>query len=223
MNRPIRALLVDDHAIVREGYKRLLHDSGQVVVVGEAADADHAYELFCNLHPNVVVMDITLHNSSGIAALKRIRAQDARARVLVFSMHEDAIFAIHAQRAGALGYITKSSAPTVLVEAVRAVAGGRRYLGDDIAGTMASGPSSDGAEPLDSLTDRELEILRLSLSGMSPETIADNLKLSRKSVANQRWNIKQKVGVDNFLQLVPIALRLGLISEAPPPSLPADS
>src|SRR5690606_22269616 len=137
MSAPIRVLLVDDHAVVRAGYRGLLQGSGCIEVVGEAADASGACTLYREHAPDVVVMDISLPGRSGIVALERILARDSGARVLMFSMHEDAIFATHALRAGARGYITKSSAPEVLVEAVQAVADGRRYVGADMARTLA--------------------------------------------------------------------------------------
>lgn len=224
MRTAIRVLLVDDHAVVRAGYRGLLEESGCIVVVGEAADADDAYRLYIRQATDVVVMDISLPGGSGIAALERILARDPRARVLVFSMHEDAIFATRAMRAGARGYISKSCAPEVLVAAVLAVAEGRTYLSDDIAQTMARTRYSAEEDALRSLTEREFEVLRLSLDGWDVDDIARALKLSRKSVANHRWMIKQKTGVDNFLQLLRVAVRLGLLpDQAPVAPAPARS
>lgn len=220
MSASIRVLLVDDHAVVRAGYRGLLEDSGRIEVIGEAADAAGAYRLYCERGPDVVVMDISLPGPSGIAALEHIRARDSRARVLVFSMHEDAIFATHAMRAGARGYITKSSAPEILVEAVLAVAGGGTYLGADIAQALAWERCSDQERALRSLGEREFEILRLFLAGRSTDEVAQTLHLSRKSVANHRWAIKQKTGVDNFMQLLHIAVRLGVV-RGPGPKAPA--
>lgn len=211
VSAPIRVLLVDDHAVVRAGYRSLLEDGGRIRVVGEAADAASAYNLYCSDAPDVVVMDISLPGSSGIAALERILMRDRKARVLVFSMHEDAIFATHALRAGARGYITKSSAPAVLVDAVLAVAAGRTYVGADTARALALARISDQEDALRSLTEREFEVLRLSVAGQSTGEVARALNLSRKSVANHRWAIKQKTGADNFVQLLHVAMRLGLV------------
>lgn len=211
MSMPTRVLLVDDHAVVRAGYRGLLEDSGRIEVVGEAGDSDGAYRLYCGQAPDVVVMDISLPGGSGIAALERIRARDPGARVLVFSMHEDAIFASHALRAGARGYITKSSAPEVLVDAVLAVAAGRKYLGADIARALALADASGGDNVLQSLSEREFDVLRLCLEGLNTSEVAHALHLSPKSVANHRWAIKQKAGVDNFMQLAHIATRLGIV------------
>lgn len=162
---PIRVLLVDDHAVVRAGYRRLQEESGHIEVNGEAADAVQAYRLFCELRPDVVVMDISLSGQSGIAVLERIRARESGACVLMFSMHEDTIFATHAMRAGARGYITKSCAPGVLVEAVLAVAGGGTYIGADTAQALALEHFSDQERALRLLSEREFEVLRLFLAG----------------------------------------------------------
>src|SRR5271155_335741 len=123
----VSVLLVDDHAVVREGYRRLLERHGGIAVVGEAADAATAHALFCCLDPQIVVMDITLPGTSGIEAMRRILVYRSDARVLIFSMHEDAIFARRALQAGAFGYVTKASAPHVLVDAIRSVAAGQKY------------------------------------------------------------------------------------------------
>lgn len=211
MNAPIRVLLVDDHAVVRQGYRSLLHDSGHIDVIGEAADAAGACQAFRQGAPDVVVMDISLPDTSGIIALEHILAEDPRARVLMFSMHEDTIFATRSLDAGARGYITKSSAPETLVEAVLAVADGKKYLGTDIAQALSLEKCSDPANVLQTLTPQEFEILRLSLEGRNSQAIARTLGLSRKSVANYRWSIKQKTGVDNLNRLLPTAMRLGLL------------
>ena len=120
----VTVLLVDDHAVVREGYRRLLEERGQIAVIGEATDANDAYDKFCQLSPQVVVMDISLPGASGIEAMRRMLAREPNTRVLIFSMHEDVIFASRALQAGAAGYVTKASAPSVLVEAVHAIARG---------------------------------------------------------------------------------------------------
>jgi DNA-binding NarL/FixJ family response regulator len=215
----IRVLLVDDHAIVRVGYRGLLEESGRIAVIGEATDADGAYKAYCETRPDVAVMDISLPGASGISALERILARAPQARVLMFSMHEDAIFATHALRAGARGYITKSSAPDVLVDAVLAVADGRTYLGADTVQALAPAGRVDQGNGFRSLTEREFEVLQLLLDGRTTEEIAQALHLSPKSIANHRWAIKQKTGADNFVQLLHAAMRLGLAPD-PDPSQP---
>src|ERR1700761_1057073 len=133
----VTVLLVDDHAVVREGYRRLLERHGDISVIGEASDAAGAHSLFCAREPEIVVMDITLPGTSGIEAMRRMLMHKPDARVLMFSMHEDTIFAKRALQAGAFGYVTKASAPTVLVEAIHSVAAGKKYLSAETAQKLA--------------------------------------------------------------------------------------
>jgi two-component system, NarL family, invasion response regulator UvrY len=209
---PITVLLVDDHAVVREGYRRLLQDSGRVSVVAEAENGSEAYRQFCALRPNVVVMDIALPGVSGIEGTRRIVAREPNARVLIFSMYEDAIFVRRAMEAGAMGYVTKASAPHVLVEAVDTIASGKRYLSHDVAQTLAlSGLDSPAAAPSE-LSAREFEVLKLLVQGHSLNDIAEQLGLNQKTVANHQSAIKQKLGAETTAQLFRVASRLGLVS-----------
>jgi DNA-binding NarL/FixJ family response regulator len=204
----IQVLLVDDHAVVREGYRRLLERHEDIAVIGEAADAGAALALFTRLKPSVVVMDITLPGASGIEALRHMREQSSEARVLIFSMHEDVIFARRALEAGAFGYVTKASAPEVLVEAVRTIAAGRKYLSPEMAQSLAL-----DSVPLDrgeSLSAREREVLRLLARGRSIREIAEALDLSPKTVANHQSMLKQKLKVETAIQLLRKAGELGL-------------
>lgn len=211
MSSRVTVLLVDDHAVVREGYRRLLEESGRISVVGEAASAADAVEQFCRLAPHVVVMDIALPGISGIEGVRRIRNRDLHARVLVFSMHEDAIFVRRALEAGAAGYVTKASAPQVLVEAVDAIAAGKRYLSHDVAQMLALGPSPAGASASGPLSAREFEVLELLAQGCTLGEIAVALGLTVKTVANHQSSIKQKLGVETGTQLVRRAMQLGLV------------
>lgn len=210
MNDSISVLLVDDHAVVREGYRRLLEDNG-IRVCAEASTAADAYQLFCTLHPTVVVMDIALSGVSGVEGTRRILARAPDARVLVFSMYEEIIFVRRALEAGAAGYLTKSSAPRVLVEAVTTVARGQRYLSHDVAVALALAPtpSSDTNQP--QLSAREFEVLKLLAQGCSLAEIAKQLCRNQKTVANHQSAIKQKLGAENTAQLVRIAMQLGLV------------
>lgn len=208
MNARLTVLLVDDHAVVREGYRRLLEESGRITVVAEAASAAEAYQLFCNLAPSVVVMDIALPGVSGIEGTRRILAHQPLARVLVFSMYEDAIFVRRALEAGAAGYLTKASAPRVLVEAVNAVASGRRFLSSDVAQALALQPTSTAH---DALSAREFEVLKLLVQGCTLNDIAKQLGLNPKTVSNHQSSIKQKLGAETPTQLLRAAMRLGLM------------
>ena len=206
----ITVLLVDDHAVVREGYRRLLERQGDIVVIGEAGTALQAHASFVALDPSIVVMDITLPGPSGIEAMRQLLAHEPGARVLIFSMHEEPIFARRALQGGAFGYLTKASAPDVLVEAVRSVAQGRKYLSADIARKLALREAEFDQVAADRLSAREFEILRLLAQGRSVKEIADSLGLNVKTVANHQSSIKQKLGADTALQLLIKASQLGM-------------
>lgn len=209
----ITVVLVDDHAVVREGYRRLLERASGIRVIGEAANAADAYSEFQRLAPDVVVMDISLPGASGIEAMRHMLAREPRARVLMFSMHEEPIFGSRALQAGALGYVTKASAPDVLVEAVRCVAQGRRYISHDMAQTLALQSLDGGAASLAALSNREFEVMRLLVAGDTLSTIAEKLQLSYKTVANHQSGIRQKLGVETHAQLIQLAQRSGVLSQ----------
>ncbi len=209
---PLKVLLVDDHAVVREGYRRLLERSPDIQVVGEAGNSADAYQLLSRLRPVVVVMDISLPDVSGIEATRRMLAREPDVRVLVFSMHEEAVFAERAMQAGARGYITKASAPEILIDAVRAVARGEVFLSRDIAQTLALKNLRDDDATLKSLSAREFEIMRLLVSGQTLSAIAEKLGLSYKTVANYQSAIRQKTGAQTAVELLRIAERGGVVT-----------
>jgi DNA-binding NarL/FixJ family response regulator len=212
-SKPISVLLVDDHAVVREGYRRLLERASGIEVVGEAASAAEAYQAFCRWAPDVVVMDISLPDVSGIEALRRLIQREPLAKVLIFSIHDEAIFPDRAYRAGARGYVTKASAPDVLVDAVRSVARGDIFVSPDIAQTIALRKISGDRDALGALSDREFEIVRLLARGHSVRQIAAMLCLNYKTVANYQSLIKQKLNADTAIDVVRIASQSGLLSE----------
>jgi two-component system, NarL family, invasion response regulator UvrY len=205
----IGVLLVDDHAVVREGYRRLLERDEHLLVVGEASDAGEAMRLDAKLHPDVIVLDIALPGVSGIEALRRILSRRADACVLMFSMHTDGIYATRAIDAGARGFVSKASAPDLLVAAVRCVADGHCYLSPDVKSSMAK-QASDANHLAAALSTRELEVLRLLTQGYGVDEIGARLGVSPKTAANHQSSIKQKLGVTNALQLILIAQQHGL-------------
>jgi DNA-binding NarL/FixJ family response regulator len=214
MGAKVRVLLVDDHAVVREGYRRLLERNPEIEVAAESATGEDAYRLFCELNPDVVVMDINLPGMSGIEAVRRMLAREPGAKVLVFSMHDDALFGSRALQAGARGYVTKASAPDVLVEAVTTVAAGRVYISRDIAQELALQTVPGQDLPLNALSPREFEVFRLLAEGKSVTDVARILSLSQKTVANYQSLIKQKLEADTSAQMVWIALKRGLVGSA---------
>ena len=210
MNTPITVLLVDDHAVVREGYRRFLESDANLTVVGEAASSAEALQRECELEPDVIILDIALPGVSGIETLKRIIARRPGARVLMFSMYGDAALAAQAFDAGARGYLSKASGPDLLVEAVRSVAGGQCCLSPDVEQEMTLRASKTN-ELARSLSARELEVLRLLTQGYDIGAIGAQLGVSAKTVANHQSAIKDKLNVTNTLQLMFIARKLGLI------------
>jgi two-component system, NarL family, invasion response regulator UvrY len=206
----VTVLLVDDHAVVREGYRRLLERHGDIVVIGEAADAAEAHTLFRKLAPQIVVMDITLPGLSGIEVMRRMLDQQPDTRVLIFSMHEEAIFAKRALQAGAFGYVTKASAPSVLVEAVHTIASGKKYLSAAVAQALALRADALDAAASNGLSAREFEVLRQLVQGHSINDIARSMGINPKTVSNHQSVIRQKLGADSAVQLLSIAKKLGL-------------
>lgn len=207
----ISILLVDDHPVVREGYRRLLERQPGFHVTAEADHAGKAYQAYKATKPDVVIMDLTLEGASGLEALRHLREWDKDARILIFSMHQGAAYALKAFEAGASGYITKSSAPAELIRAVEVVARGGRMLSEDISKAIAADRLAGGGRLIEDLSARETEILRLLASGKSSDEIAVLLNLSQKTVRNHHYAIKSKIGARNDAHLVWLAISCGLV------------
>ena len=205
----IRILLVEDHAVVRNGYRRLLDAEEGLQVVGEAATADDAYARLCEGGIDLAMVDLSLRESSGIGAIRRMLAREPALRVLVVTMHDNPSFVVQAMRAGALGYLTKNSEPAEMLNAIREVAAGRRVLSAEIAQVVAGAALEDDA-PFSRLTPREFDVLRMAVTGESTEQIAGRLHLSQKTVYNHMSSIRQKLGVENDFNLLRLAVRHGL-------------
>lgn len=211
MTKPMRILLVDDHAVVRAGFKTLLENQGDMSVIAEAESGEAACRRFIEHGPDVVIMDLSMPGVGGIEAIRRIVSRQSDARVLVFSMHEDTLFVEQALQAGARGYIGKSSAPVVLVEAVRQIANGNIYIDPDIAQRLAFQKTKGTDSPFQALTTREFEIVCLLAEGLSVNAIANRLALSYKTVANYATQIKSKMEVSTTSELTRLAIRHGLV------------
>jgi two-component system, NarL family, invasion response regulator UvrY len=208
----IRVLLVDDHAVVRTGFRLLLQSIAEVTVVAEADSGEAACQLYPELVPDVVVMDIAMPGMGGLEALRRIRARHPQARVLTLSAHDDPMHARRSLQEGALGFLSKRSAPETLVEAVTVVAAGRRYLDAALAQKLALEEFEGGAKsPVERLSEREFEVFVRLAGGATVQRIAQDLKLSASTVGTHLYNIKQKLGVENQSELTLIAIRHGLI------------
>lgn len=208
----IRIFLVDDHAVVREGYRRLLERRPDLRVEAEAGSAEAALQRLRELSFDVIVLDLSLPNMGGIELIQRIAQRQPQARMLAFSMHRDPLFAAQALRAGALGYVTKSSSPDVLIDAIYRIARGEKVLSPDIAPDIALSLLQRDSNPLGELSPREFEILRLLLDGQGAEQIGNILNISPKTVQNGHYQIKAKLGVKTDIELTRLAIKLKLIA-----------
>ncbi|MGH8121702.1 MAG: response regulator [Rudaea sp.] len=213
MNRSekIRVMLIDDHAVVRVGFRMLLSLSPDIEVVGEADSGEAAYQQFEQIRPDVAVMDLSMPGMGGIEAARRLIARDKSVRVLALSAHEDTAHARRVLKAGALGYLCKRSAPEELLDAVRTVAAGRIYLDAEMARRLALHNPGAGASPVEALSEREFAVFIQLARGQSVQHIAEVLSLSPNTVGTHLYNIKQKLGVGNQAELTLIAVRNGLI------------
>ncbi|AVZ79346.1 DNA-binding response regulator [Zoogloeaceae bacteirum Par-f-2] len=203
-------MLLDDHAVVRSGYRRLLDAEPGFEVVAEAATCDEAYACLQRGGVDVAVVDISLRGSSGIEAIRRMLARAPELRILVLSMHDNPGYITQAMRAGAVGYLTKSCEPAEMFDAIRAAAGGRRTLSPEVAQSLATA-ALDGEHGLSRLTPREFEVLRMAAGGDSAATIARRMHLSQKTVLNHMSTIRQKLEADNDFKLLRLAMCHGLV------------
>ena len=206
----ISVMLVDDHALVRMGFRMLLADA-QVEVVAEAADGEQACQIYPRVRPDVVVMDLSMPGMGGMEAVRRLLAHDPKARVLALSAHEDTAHPRRVLRAGALGYLAKRSAPEALIEAVRTVARGDRYIDAVTARALAMAQLEGDDSPADVLSEREFSVFLQLARGASVSQIANNLSLSASTVGTHLYHVKQKLRAGNQSELTLVALRWGLI------------
>lgn len=208
----VTVLLVDDHPVVREGYRRLIESRSRFRVVGEADTAAEAYRLYRSLEPEIAVVDLSLPGPGGLDAIRHIRQFHAVAKLLVFTMHQNPAYAVKAFEAGASGYVTKSSDPGELLRALETVLAGGRALSPDISLALAGERLDRGQSPLADLSPRETEILRLIALGLTDEAIAASLCLSLKTVQNNHYRIRAKLSAPTDAGLTHIALAAGLLS-----------
>ena len=210
-NNATRVLLVDDHAVVRMGYKTLMETTGEVEIVAEVGSGEDAIRVFGEIRPQVTIMDLSLPGIGGLEAIRRIVTKNPEAKILAFSMHEDLVFVEQALQAGATGYISKSSAPTILLDAVKAVADGSIYLDPDIAQKLAFQKARGSGFSLSNLSTREFEIFCMLAEGQTVTAIAEKLALSSKTIANYITQVKNKLEVNSMAELTRLAIRHGLV------------
>ncbi len=213
MNGTITVMLVDDHAVVRAGYRLLLSLTEDIRVVCEAERGEEACQLYQQAQPQVVVMDLSLPGIGGLAAVRRLVSRDPSARILMFSIHDEPVYAVRALEAGARGYITKTSAPEVLVDAVRRIAGGDSYLEQELAQKLAVQNFTKTAHnaALDSLSAREFDVFCLLARGFTTREVAEELRLSSKTISNYAVLIKSKLNVSTTAEMTRLAYQHGLI------------
>ena len=211
MSNTINVMLVDDHAVVRAGYNMLLKNAPEITVVAEASNGEEAYQLYSAHKPGVVVMDLSLPGIGGIEAIKRICSRDNKATILVFSMHEEVIFVEQALQAGASGYITKSTDPQLLVDAIIRLSKGEKYIDAELAQRLAYEKSRGQDSLLSDLSTREFEIFCMLAEGSNTSEIAKRLCLSYKTVANYSTQIKSKLNVSTVADIARLAIRHNII------------
>ena len=207
----IRIMLVDDHAVVRAGVRRLLEQESRFLVVAECESGERAYQQFGEYLPDITVMDLSMPGMGGMEAIGRIIARYPTAKLLVLSMHENAAFASQALKAGARGYLAKNGLAEELVGALESIANGQTYINANISKKITQQFLSNENNPLQQLSAREFEIFRLLAEGSDSNLIASTLNISSKTVANYQTSIKQKLGLNNSVELVRLAIRSGLI------------
>ena len=209
-----RIVIADDHAIVREGLKRIVSEPADLEVVDEAADGNDVMRIVRSLEFDVLVLDLSMPGRSGMELIKLVHAEKPKLRILVLSMHQELQYAVRSIKSGASGYLTKESAPALLEQAIRKIAAGGAWISAEVAEQLALGamPGSQ-ALPHESLSDREFEVFRLLVAGVSVTDIATQLSLSVKTVSTHKANLMHKLGLGNASELVRYALKHGLTDQ----------
>lgn len=205
----IRVILIDDHALIRELVSRLIAEDGGVTVVGSFADGNEAVRFAAREEPHVAILDVAMPCANGIDVARRLRAVSPRTRVLMLSMHAKPEYVRQALAAGASGYVLKECAGAEVVAAVRALHAGQRYLSSRLSAPTRGAPDDD---PLERLSARELQVLKLVVEGNTSNEVAAQLRLSPKSVDTYRSRLMTKLDVDHLPELVKFAIRRGLTS-----------
>ena len=207
----LNVLLVDDHSVVRMGFKMLIDSEKDMQVIAEAETGEDGIIKFQEIKPDVIVMDITMPGIGGLDAIERIIAKDKNAKILVLSAHEDSVHPKRVLSAGAIGYLTKRSAAEELINAIRTVGSGKKYIESSVAQQLAITQLSGENDPIEVLSDREFEVFISLAKGKSTNEIADTMCLSPRTVGTHLYNIKQKLNANNSAEIALIAIRCGLL------------
>lgn len=213
----IRIVIADDHAVVREGLKRIVSSVEDLIVIGEAADGTQVMQQVRGNDFDVLVLDLSMPGRSGMELIKLVRCEKPKLRILVLSMHEELQYAVRAIKSGASGYLTKESAPSQLIQVLRKVAAGGAFISTDVAEQLALGSTLGGSNAMhEKLTDREFEVFRLIAVGMSVTEIAGRLNLSAKTISTHKANLMQKMNLQNQSELIRYAIRHGVTEPLEP-------
>lgn len=212
MKEKIKVILVDDHAVVRAGFRLLLSSVDHIDVIAEAERGEQACQLYLDKKPDVIVLDLSMPGIGGLESIRRILLRDSAAKILVFSVHDELVYVNRALAAGAKGYITKNTAPAILVEAIEKIAAGETYIEQGLRESLPErNKDSDYRALIDSLSAREFDVFRLLAKGLTLHKIADELCLGYKTVANYGTQIKSKLKVSTTAELAHIAMVLGIM------------
>ena len=209
--KKIKVILIDDHAVVRAGYKILLKNVDDIEVVAEAENGNEAIELIKNNKYDVIVTDMSLPDIGGIDLIRKIKTINSDFKILVFSMHEEIVYVEQALHSGAMGYMTKSADPQLLSKAIRQISKGKKYIDDELQQRMAYEGSRDKDSILSRLSTREFEIFCLLAEGLNINEISKKLNISYKTSANYSTNIKRKLGATTVADVARIAIRYNII------------
>ena len=213
----IRIVVADDHAIVREGLKRIITSSGDMTVAGEAADGTEVMQQVRGLDFEVLVLDLSMPGRSGMELIKLVHTEKPKLRILVLSMHQELQYAVRAIKSGASGYLTKESAPLQLLQVLRKIAAGGAFISADVAEQLALGSMRGGVSAAhERLSDREFEVFRLIAGGVSVSDIAVRLNLSAKTISTHKANLMQKMELRNQSELIRYAIKHGVAEPMEP-------
>lgn len=213
----IRIVIADDHAIVREGLKRIITSADDMTVVGEAADGSEVMQQVRGADFDVLLLDLSMPGRSGMELIKLVRGEKPRLRILVLSMHQELQYAVRAIKSGASGYLTKESAPLQLLQVLRKIAAGGAFISADVAEQLAMGSMQGaGVAAHEKLSDREFEVFRLIAIGVSVTDIAARLNLSAKTISTHKSNLMQKMGLNNQSELIRYAIKHGVTEPLEP-------
>jgi two-component system invasion response regulator UvrY len=214
MSEAIKVILVDDHAVVRAGFRLLLSSVPNIQVIAEAERGEQACQLYLDNKPDVVVLDLSMPGIGGLESIRRICNRDNQAKILVFSVHDEQVYVNRAMMAGAKGYITKNSAPAILVEAIQKISEGGEYIEEGLLkNTTSAGNPSDYRALIESLSAREFDVFCLLAKGLTMHKVADELCLGYKTAANYGTQIKNKLKVSTVAELAHIAMALGVVKK----------